>query len=186
VKVKEKLFPVPIAVLENFCPIPIMGVASFTIVCEAESMFVQMTVVPLGTVTEAGLKAKFRMVTAAGGGGTGVVVTGTVVAVGVVAAGIGVVAEVVRGVVTAGGAGGAVVPVVAAVVTGPGPEGAVVQPAAITARRTRTPVTGYHTRGMCKLMETPHGYNRLREYKGNPPSGLMGHPASGKDSWTWR
>jgi len=55
-------------------------------------MLVQVTVVPFGTVTDAGLKAKLWMVTATAGGGDGVVgasvvvITGGVVAGGVVAA----------------------------------------------------------------------------------------------------
>jgi hypothetical protein len=144
---------------------------SFTTVCEAGSLFVQMTVVPLGTVTEAGLKAKFRMVTAAGGGGTGVVcVTGMVVAGGVVATVVRIPVVVGMAVVVAGGvAGGLVVAGVAGVVTGPGPEGAVVQPAAMTARRTIAPMTGYHVRGIYMLMEIPHGLQPFQGYKFNPP-----------------
>jgi len=73
VNVKEKVWPFPNEGLEKSCPGAIVDVASFTIVCGAGSWFVQVTVVPFGTVTDAGTKAKFWMVTATAGGGEGVV-----------------------------------------------------------------------------------------------------------------
>jgi hypothetical protein len=65
-----------------------VGVASLTTRCGAESWFVQVTVVPTGTVTDAGTKAKFWRVTATAGGGDGVVGAAVVVMAGVVAAGV--------------------------------------------------------------------------------------------------
>ncbi|MDD1661333.1 MAG: hypothetical protein LUQ49_02585 [Methanomicrobiales archaeon] len=154
-KVKEKLPPDPKAVLENFPP-------SLTMECEAESRFVQVTVVPLGTVTEAGRKRKLSMVTATGAGGTGVVgapvrvVAVAVVAMGVVAAGRGVVVTVGTGVVPAGVTGGAVVVGVAWVVTwgvtGDGPEGVPVHPARRTAHRRTAPMKGHKEREIRILM----------------------------------
>ncbi len=109
---------------EKDCPVPRVGLAnswviSLTTVCGAESWFVQVTVVPLGISTDAGLKRKAWMVTATGGGEVGVVATGGVVmvAVGGVVNGVvaGMAVVVGTAVVAAGVAGGAVV---AGVVTG--------------------------------------------------------------------
>jgi len=70
-KVKEKVWPVPRVLEKNICPSAMVDVGSFTTVCGAASRFVQVTVVPLGTVIDGGLKAKFWMVTETIGGGTG-------------------------------------------------------------------------------------------------------------------
>jgi hypothetical protein len=72
-KVKENFWPCPSWLLINIFPSANVDVASLTIVCGVESWFVQVTVVPFGTVTDGGLKAKFWMVTATAGGGNGVV-----------------------------------------------------------------------------------------------------------------
>jgi hypothetical protein len=87
--VKENFWSCPSWLLINIFPSANVDVASFTIVWGAPSWFVQVTVVPFGTVTDGGLKAKFWMVTATPGGGDGVVgATVVVVTVGVVAAGV--------------------------------------------------------------------------------------------------
>jgi hypothetical protein len=140
-----------------------MAVPSFTMVCETGSLFVHVTVVPLGTVTEAGLKAKFMMVTAAGGRGAGVVVAAVVVVAGmVVTRGVAV---VVTKVVTSGEGGMDVVAGVAWVVTGPGLYCGPVQPAIRTASRITAPVMAYQVRGVGFAIENPHVSDLLKEYK---------------------
>lgn len=165
VKVKEKLCPVPRVVLENFPD------TSLTTVCGAESRFVQVTVVPLGIVTDAGLNRKLWMVTATGAGGDVVVVTGGVVMAvvgGVVTVVVGGMVVVGTAVVAAGVVGGAVVAGVAWVVVGAGPGGASAQPAARTARRTTAPMAAYHFREIQVLMEVPHGMSPFPEYIPDP------------------
>jgi hypothetical protein len=110
----------------------------------AVSRFVQVTVVPAGTVTEAGLKTKFWMVTATAGrvvgvaGAAVVVITGRVVSWVVTGAALVVTTgAVVGGRVVAVGA--VVITGVAWVVTGAVP-GVEVQPAARAARNIITPM----------------------------------------------
>jgi hypothetical protein len=126
-----------------------------------------MTVVPHGTETDAGLKAKFRMVTATGGGGTGVVGATVVVVGGIVVAVVVAVVTVVWVVVTTGVAGGDVVAGVAGVVTGAGPDGAA-HPARRTASRTAIPTKGYRSFEVRVLIELPHVMSPLQGYKHNP------------------
>jgi hypothetical protein len=111
-----------------------------------------VTVVPAGTVTDAGLKRKFWMVTATGDGVTGVVGATIVVTTG------GVVAAVVGGtvvadarVVAAGVAWTVVTTVVTWVVAGVWPDGDV-QPAARTAARMAIPRIAETVRGKLVLM----------------------------------
>lgn len=123
-KVKENFWPWLSWPLMNMAPVENNGVASLMMVCGAESWFVQVTVVPVGTVTDAGTKAKFWIPTSTvdGNGVVGaavVVMAGTVVDGGVVAT--GVVGTDVTGVVAAGVAGGVVTAGVAWVVAGAGP-----------------------------------------------------------------
>jgi hypothetical protein len=136
-KVKENFWPCWSWLLMNRAPVMNIGVASLSIWWGAESSFVQVTVVPAGTVIDAGTKAKFWMVTSTVPGVIGVVGAAVVVVTGAVVA--VVVGTVVVGgcVVGAGVAGGAVVcTVVTWVVAGAGPEGDV-QPAAMIAARRR-------------------------------------------------
>jgi hypothetical protein len=146
--VKEKLCPVPRVGLEN---LPV----SLTMLWGAESRFVQVTIVPPGTVTEAGLKRKLSMVTATGDGATGVVavaggvvtvVAGGIVFVGTVVTGTAVVAVVVGRVVV----GGAVVD---GVVAGGCPDGVPVHPARRTAARRTAPIRSRQERDIDMLME---------------------------------
>jgi hypothetical protein len=133
----------------NICPAPFCDVASLTIVCEGESWFVQVTVVPFGTVTAAGLKAKFWMVTATGAP-VGVVSVGVaVVTGGVVAAVVGV-----TGAVVAGGVAIGVVAVTTGVwvVVGGVPLGDVVHPAIRTTSRIAPPRITYFIREFSGLM----------------------------------
>jgi len=121
---------------------------SLAIWCVAASWFVQVTVVPAGTETEAGLKAKFWTVIATGGGGARVVwVTWAVVCVVPTV----VATVVVRTVVT--GVGGWM----GWVGTGVGPGEGLVQPAVMIAARRRIPRIAYPVRKGFMLMEVPHG-----------------------------
>jgi hypothetical protein len=112
-----------------------------TTVCGSESLLVQVTVVPAGTVTVAGRKAKFWMVTLTTPGMArvvGTVVTMVAWVVATVVVGGTVVITVVMTVV----AGGAVVAEVAGVVTGAGVVGAVVHPARSTVIMTTSSIAG--------------------------------------------
>jgi hypothetical protein len=119
-KVKENCWPCASWLLVNMAPFENRGVASLTIVWGAESWFVQMTVVPTGTVTDAGTKAKFWMAIPTGAGGNGVVGIAVVVAAGGIVVAV-VVGTVVTSVVAAGVAGACVAAGVTGVVTGAGP-----------------------------------------------------------------
>jgi hypothetical protein len=137
-KVKVNCWPCCSWLLVKMAPFENNGVASLTITCGAESWFVHMTIVPTGTETDAGTKAKFWMAMATGEGGSGVVGAGVVVTTGgVVAVVMGAVVTGAR-VVAAGVAGAVVGNVVAGVVAGAGPDGDV-QPAARTAARMAIP-----------------------------------------------
>ena len=134
----------------NICPAPFCDVASLTIVCEGESWFVQVTVVPFGTVTAAGLKAKFWMVTATGAP-VGVVSVGVaVVTGGVVAAVVGVTGAVVIGDVVMGVVGETVT--IGVWVGVGGAEGDVVHPAIRTTSRIAPPRITYFIREFSGLM----------------------------------
>ena len=150
-KVKENVWPCPSWLLVNMAPSANSGVASLTIECGAESWFVQVTVDPFGTVTDAGTKAKFWTATETARGGDGVVGTAVVVAGGTVVV-VWAMVVVVTTIVSAVVAGGDVTTGVAWVVTGTGPEG-VAQPAMSTAARMAAPTTGYQVLKVRVLME---------------------------------
>jgi hypothetical protein len=146
VKVKEKLCPVGRLLLENF---PV----SLTMLWVAASRFVQVTVVPAGTVTEAGWKTKPWMVTDTGDGGEAWVVGGMVVitvAGGAVDCGTNVMVSAVVATVVAGGGVSAGV---AGVVTGAGPEGEPMHPARRIASRRAAPKKGHIKREIRLFIE---------------------------------
>ena len=137
----------------NICPAPFCDVASLTIVCEVGSWFVQVTVVPFGTVTAGGLKAKFWMVTATGAPAGVVSVGVAVVTGGGVTAVVGVIGAVLIGGVVIGVVGETVT---SGVWVGVGvAEGNVVHPAIMTTSRIASPRITYFIREFSGLMVIP-------------------------------
>jgi len=108
-----------------------------------------MTVDPRGTVTFAGLKVKFWMVTVTT---TGAAVVCTTVVAGTVVAGT-IVAVIATVVITVVGGG---VPGVAGVVVGAWPSGELMHPAAMTAKRRMKPRIAVPVLARFDLMELPH------------------------------
>jgi hypothetical protein len=154
-KVKENDWPVCSWLLVNIAPCENNGLKSLTMVCGTESWFVQVTVVPAGTVTDAGEKANSLMVMLKNPGGDGVV--GTVVATVVwvvvtIVVGATVVTTVVM--VAAGGTVVAGVGVVAGACRG----GAPVHPARRTSIRTAAPTRGHQVREFRVLMGDSSSY----------------------------
>jgi hypothetical protein len=165
-KVKENDWPVCSWLLVNIAPCENNGLKSLTMVCGTESWFVQVTVVPAGTVTDAGEKAKSLMVMLKNPGSDGV--AGTVVTTVVWVVVTGVVGATVLATVVMVAAGGTVVAGVAGVVAGACPGGVPVHPVRRTSIRTAAPTRGHQVREFGVLIEDSSRYQPSQDDKPDP------------------